>query len=319
MFGYACDETPELMPAPHPLRARAHPPARRRPPQEARPGSAPTARARSRCEYKDGQPGPHRRGGRLHPARGRASSNKKIHEAIMRGRHPQGAARRSCIDKKTKFFINPTGRFVIGGPMGDSGVTGRKIIVDTYGGMGRHGGGAFSRQGPDEGRPLGRVHGPLHRQERGRRRASPRRCEVQVSLRHRRRRAGQRDGRDLRHRARSPRSRSPAPSARCSASSRARSSSTSTCCGPSTRRPPRTVTSAAPRRSSPGSAPTRRTRSARRWALARSGPSAAEPPAPEQTGGPGPADSLDPRPGAGPSSGPCAQTSSPERRFLTTS
>ena len=48
------------------------------------------------------------------------------------------------VDEKTKFFINPTGRFVIGGPHGDSGVTGRKIIVDTYGGMARHGGGAFS-------------------------------------------------------------------------------------------------------------------------------------------------------------------------------
>ena len=84
--------------------------------------------------------------------------------------------------------------------MGDSGVTGRKIIVDTYGGMGRHGGGAFSRQGPVEGGPLGGVHGPLHRQERGGRRprraaarcrsptpsASPTRC--------------QRDGGDLRHR-----------------------------------------------------------------------------------------------------------------------
>src|SRR5260370_21665955 len=55
------------------------------------------------------------------------------------------------LDRKTKFFINPTGRFVIGGPMGDSGVTGRKIIVDTYGGMGRHGGGAFSGKDPSKG------------------------------------------------------------------------------------------------------------------------------------------------------------------------
>ena len=54
------------------------------------------------------------------------------------------------IDGKTKFFINPTGRFVIGGPMGDTGLTGRKIIVDTYGGMGRHGGGAFSGKDPSK-------------------------------------------------------------------------------------------------------------------------------------------------------------------------
>src|SRR5205814_5540020 len=54
------------------------------------------------------------------------------------------------VSPKTKYFINPTGRFVVGGPMGDSGLTGRKIIVDTYGGMGRHGGGAFSGKDPSK-------------------------------------------------------------------------------------------------------------------------------------------------------------------------
>ncbi len=76
-------------------------------------------------------------------------SNKKIHEAIREDVIAK-ALPKKLIDAKTKFYINPTGRFVIGGPMGDSGVTGRKIIVDTYGGMGRHGGGAFSGKDPSK-------------------------------------------------------------------------------------------------------------------------------------------------------------------------
>ena len=63
--------------------------------------------------------------------------------------------------------MNPTGKFVIGGPVGDAGLTGRKIIVDTYGGMARHGGGAFSGQGPVEGGPLGRLRRALRGEERG--------------------------------------------------------------------------------------------------------------------------------------------------------
>ncbi len=76
-------------------------------------------------------------------------SNKKIHEAIREDVIAK-ALPAKLLDKKTKYFINPTGRFVVGGPMGDSGVTGRKIIVDTYGGMGRHGGGAFSGKDPSK-------------------------------------------------------------------------------------------------------------------------------------------------------------------------
>ena len=95
------------------------------------------------------------------------------------------------LDEDTKYHINPTGRFVIGGPMGDTGLTGRKIIVDTYGGMGRHGGGAFSRQGSDEGRSLGRLHGATHREERGRRRTR-RALRSATCLRDRRGRPGQR-------------------------------------------------------------------------------------------------------------------------------
>ena len=74
----------------------------------------------------------------------------------------------NLLDEGTRFLVNPTGRFVIGGPMGDAGLTGRKIIVDTYGGVARHGGGAFSGKDPDQGRPLRRLRGPLRREKRGR-------------------------------------------------------------------------------------------------------------------------------------------------------
>ena len=105
---------------------------------------------------------------------------------------------------RKNFLVNPTGRFVIGGPVGDAGLTGRKIIVDTYGGMARHGGGAFSRQGPVEGRPLGRLRRALRRQERRRRR--PRRpLRGPGRLRDRRRAPGVGDGRDVRHREDRPR------------------------------------------------------------------------------------------------------------------
>ena len=122
---------------------------------------------------------------------------------------PAGRAlRRAQARRQGDFLVNPTGRFVIGGPVGDAGLTGRKIIVDTYGGMARHGGGAFSRQGSVEGRPLGRVRGSLGGQEHRRRRVG-RPVRGPGRLRDRRRASGEPDGRDVRHRARSGARRSP--------------------------------------------------------------------------------------------------------------
>ena len=102
-------------------------------------------------------------------------------------------------DEATRVYVNPTGRFVIGGPKGDAGLTGRKIIADTYGGMARHGGGAFSGKDPDQGRPLGGVRRALRCQERRRGRAR-RPLRSAGRLRDRRRASGERAGRNVRHR-----------------------------------------------------------------------------------------------------------------------
>ncbi|HZN95659.1 MAG TPA: methionine adenosyltransferase [Myxococcales bacterium] len=147
MFGFACDETPELMPAPisyaHALTRRLAD-VRRKSLDWLRPDG----KSQVTVEYRD------RRPVRIDAVvvstqHSEDVSNKKIHEAVMEEVIQKSLPRR-LLDKKTKFYINPTGRFVIGGPMGDSGVTGRKIIVDTYGGMGRHGGGAFSGKDPSK-------------------------------------------------------------------------------------------------------------------------------------------------------------------------
>jgi S-adenosylmethionine synthetase len=147
MFGFACDETPELMPAPisyaH-LLTRKLADVRRK----AHPWLRPDGKSQVTIEYRDGKPA------RIDAVvvstqHSDDVSNKKIHEAVMEDVILKALPKR-MFDKKTKFFINPTGRFVIGGPMGDSGLTGRKIIVDTYGGMGRHGGGAFSGKDPSK-------------------------------------------------------------------------------------------------------------------------------------------------------------------------
>ncbi|MFA6776032.1 MAG: methionine adenosyltransferase, partial [Sphaerochaetaceae bacterium] len=149
MFGFACDETPELMPAPimyaHALLRKAT--------ELRKNGKAPFLRPDSKSQvsvvYKDGKPVSIDTVVISHQTKPEATE-KQIHDFIMEEVIRPVLGQDDLITKDTKFFINPTGRFVIGGPAGDTGVTGRKIIVDTYGGMGRHGGGAFSGKDPSK-------------------------------------------------------------------------------------------------------------------------------------------------------------------------
>lgn len=143
MFGYAADETPELMPYPIAL---AHKLSRKL--TEVRkngtlPYLRPDGKTQVTVEYDEAGVPKRLDAVVLSTQHDPDISQEQIHEDIKKHVFetviPQG-----MIDGETKFFINPTGRFVIGGPHGDSGLTGRKIIVDTYGGMARHGGGAFS-------------------------------------------------------------------------------------------------------------------------------------------------------------------------------
>jgi S-adenosylmethionine synthetase len=147
MFGFACDETAELMPAPIQY---AHAVTR----QLAKARRAgldflrPDGKSQISVEYRDGKVA--RIDTVVVSSQHSADvSNKKLHAAI-RDEVIAKALPKRLLDRKTKILINPTGRFVIGGPQGDTGVTGRKIIVDTYGGMGRHGGGAFSGKDPSK-------------------------------------------------------------------------------------------------------------------------------------------------------------------------
>jgi S-adenosylmethionine synthetase len=148
MFGFACDETPELMPAPimyaHRLTERLALIRKKGTVNFLRPDG----KSQVTIEYEGGTP---KRVETvvLSTQHSPDVSHEDLKEAIME-LVVKKTIPTKLIDKKTKFFINPTGRFVIGGPFGDAGLTGRKIIVDTYGGMGRHGGGAFSGKDPSK-------------------------------------------------------------------------------------------------------------------------------------------------------------------------
>ena len=146
MFGYACDETPEYMPMPIALAHRIT----RRLSQARRSGELdwlrPDGKNQVTVEYEDDRPvrvdtvvvsTQHA------PEVDQETITREIIEKVVKTSVPA-----ELIDERTRFLINPTGRFTIGGPMGDSGLTGRKIIVDTYGGYARHGGGAFSGKDP---------------------------------------------------------------------------------------------------------------------------------------------------------------------------
>jgi S-adenosylmethionine synthetase len=148
MFGYACDETDVLMPAPI---TYAHRLLRRQ--AEIRkngtlPWLRPDAKSQITCRYQDGKPTA------VEAVVLSTQHDPDLDESVLREAvmdeiiYP--VLPREWLHQGTKYLINPTGRFVIGGPVGDCGLTGRKIIVDTYGGMARHGGGAFSGKDPSK-------------------------------------------------------------------------------------------------------------------------------------------------------------------------
>ena len=184
MFGYACDETPELMPLAISLAQKMA----MRLTQVRKQGLVdylrPDGKTQVTVEYdENGTP-------------------VRVDTVVVSTQHAAeatlGQIRRDMIelvikptvpaellDENTKFYVNPTGRFVIGGPQADSGLTGRKIIVDTYGGSAPHGGGAFSGKDPTKVEPVCRLRRPLGGQERGGRRPCPP-LPGAAGLRHRR-------------------------------------------------------------------------------------------------------------------------------------
>jgi S-adenosylmethionine synthetase len=148
MFGFACDETPELMPLPIALSHSLMRELSRQRKEKPVSFLKPDAKAQVSVRYQDGKPvavdtivvsSQHTEDISL------KALEEYIREEVVKAVVPQ-----ALLTAETKFLINPTGRFIIGGPVGDCGLTGRKIIVDTYGGYSRHGGGAFSGKDPSK-------------------------------------------------------------------------------------------------------------------------------------------------------------------------
>jgi len=148
MFGYATDETDELMPMPIMLAHRLTKALAERRRDGTLPWLRPDGKAQVTVVYEDGEPVAVDTVV-ISTQHAEHVSNAKIRRAIISDIIEEEIPE-VLRTKRVKYHINPTGRFVIGGPQGDAGLTGRKIIVDTYGGMGRHGGGAFSGKDPSK-------------------------------------------------------------------------------------------------------------------------------------------------------------------------
>jgi len=148
MFGYACEETPELMPAPVMFAHRLGRELNRLRKSGRVAWLRPDSKTQVSVQYENGRPV---RVANVVVSTQHAADvkHKEIKDFIIR-EVIRKVLPAEMLDKSTRFLVNPTGRFVVGGPQGDTGLTGRKIIVDSYGGMGRHGGGAFSGKDPSK-------------------------------------------------------------------------------------------------------------------------------------------------------------------------
>ncbi len=148
MFGFACDETEELMPLPIVLAHRLTEALAARRKDGTLPWLRPDGKSQVSVVYEDGRP-VEVDTVVISTQHAESVGNRALHQAVTRD-IIEAVIPRELRAKKMKLHINPTGRFVVGGPHGDAGLTGRKIIVDTYGGYGRHGGGAFSGKDPSK-------------------------------------------------------------------------------------------------------------------------------------------------------------------------